>query len=261
MQAANGQRPYLRHETDWLLNSGANEDAVLVLDGLWLGTGGPVEVILRGDYERVMIRNCTFDPGGSDTDGNPISTLSLNVEGQVEQMTVAASIMGPIRTRAGGVIEELHISDSILQSRDEDVPALATERGRVHMERVTVFGRIEVHRLSASETLITGTSQVTDTQNGCFRFSAAPSGSRLPRAYESHRLDDSNHIFTSRQFGHPGYGQLSESVPTFLHRGAESGAEIGAFSALNQPIKAESLAKKVEEYMPLGLIPIFINET
>jgi hypothetical protein len=169
--------------------------------------------------------------------------------------------MGPIRTRAGGVIEELHVSDSIMQSLDDTLPALATERGRVRMERVTVFGHIEVHRLNASEALITGTSRVTDTQNGCFRFSAAPSGSRLPRAYESHRLDDSNHIFTSRRFGQPGYGQLSESAPAFLQRGAESGSEIGAFSALNQPIKADSLAKKVEEYMPLGLIPIFINET
>jgi len=261
LQAANRQRPYLRHEADWLLNTGANQDAVLVLDGLWLGTSGAVEVILRGDYERVEIRHCTFDPGGFDTDGNPIEPLILSIEGQVERMTIAGSILGPIRTQAGGVVEELHVSDSILQSRDGALPALSNDAGHVHMQRVTVFGEVDIHRLNASEVLITGTASVTDTQNGCFRFSAAAEGSRLPHPFESHRLSDSEHFFSSRLFGKPGYGQLSASAPDFLKRGAESSSEIGAFSALNQPIKADSLAKKVEEFMPLGLIPIFIYET
>jgi len=131
----------------------------------------------------------------------------------------------------------------------------------VEMERVTVFGELNVHRLWASEALITGVAEVTDTQNGCFRFSAAPEGSRLPKPYECHIIKDSKHYFTSRQFGQPGYGQLSQTAPEEIRRGAENGSEIGAFSALINPIKLDSLRAKVEEYMPFGLVPIFILET
>ena len=126
---------------------------------------------------------------------------------------------------------------------------------------MTVFGDIGVHRLWASEALITGPVEVVDTQKGCFRFSAAPTGSRLPRPYESHFIDDTNHYFTSRRFGHPGYGQLSETAPVELLRGAENGSEIGAFSGLLNPIKRDGLRAKVDEYMPFGLIPLFIQET
>ena len=46
-----------------------------------------------------------------------------------------------------------------------------------------------------------------------------------------------------------------------VQTGAETGSEIGAFSSLINPIKLDSLKIKVAEYMPFGLIPIFINET
>jgi hypothetical protein len=118
-----------------------------------------------------------------------------------------------------------------------------------------------VHRLYASETLVTDRATVTDTQNGCFRFSAAKEGSRLPRPYESHTITNAHHYFTSSRFGHPGYGQLSKTAPMELKRGAENGSEIGAFSGLINPIKLDSLRTKVNEFMPFGLIPIFIEET
>jgi hypothetical protein len=131
----------------------------------------------------------------------------------------------------------------------------------VELRRVTVFGPVDVHRLDASEALITGVADVTDTQAGCFRFSAAPVGSRLPRPYESHVLADAVHVFTARDFGDPGYAQLSQSAPPELTRGAENGAEIGAFNGLLNPIKLDGLRAKVEEYLPFGLIPIFVPET
>ena len=40
------------------------------------------------------------------------------------------------------------------------------------MRRVTVFGEVVVEWLDASEALITGFTNVTNTQEGCFRFSA-----------------------------------------------------------------------------------------
>jgi hypothetical protein len=261
LQAANGERPYLLLASNWVLNTGANDDADLLLDGLWLGSQGDHAVVLRGDYERVTIVHSTFDPGGEDRDGNQIRPVPLVIEAQVEQLTIASAIMGPIYTRANGKVEQLTVRDSILQSTAPGTPALVLPRGEVALQRVTVFGGVDVNVLWATEALITAAVDVTNTQAGCFRFSAAPIGSRVPRAYESFFATDFAPFFTSQRFGHPGYGQLSQSAPQELLRGAETGSEIGAFGGLLNPIKFDSLRAKVDEYLPFGLIPVYIYQT
>jgi hypothetical protein len=262
LQSASETRPYLRLAADWEFETDADADASLLLDGLWLGSEGKFAVILSGDYELVTIRQTTFDPGGdTDVAGNPIRPVPLIIEAKVETLVIDRCIMSRIATQNGGVVENLKINDSLLDAAGSGQMALDLPQGEVEMNRVTVFGQMDVNRLWASETLVTGVVDVTDTQSGCFRFSAAPAISRLPRPYESHPLTDSAHIFTSRRFGHPGYGQLSQTAPCTLTRGAENGSEIGVFSSLLNPIKHDSLRAKIDEYMPFGLIPIFIFET
>ena len=261
-QAANQHRPYIRLAANWVLQTEPDADANLLLDGLWLGSDGDFAVILRGDYEQVIIQQATFDPGGgSDVNGSPIWPVPLLIEARVETLVIDRSIMSRIATQNGGLVENLKVTDSILDATDSSKTALQLVRGEVEMNRVTVFGQVDVNRLWASETLVTGVVDVTDTQEGCFRFSSAPTGSRLPRPYEAHILTDAAHIITSRRFGQPGFGQLSQTAPVALKRGAENGSEIGVFSSLNNPIKRDSLRIKIDEYMPFGLIPIFIEET
>jgi len=262
LQAANQQRPYIRLTRNWILRTTPDTDARLLLDGLWLGSSGNYAVILRGDYEEVIISNTTLDPGGSiDVNGDSISSIPLIIEAQVETVIIDSSIMGRILTQNGGVVENLKVRDSIIDETDSGQTAIQMVQGEVELKRATVFGKVDVNRLWASDVLITGLVDVSDTQEGCFRFSAAPEESRLPRQYESHILNDAAHILTSRNFGQPGYGQLSKTAPPELRRGAENGSEIGAFSSLINPIKSDSLKAKVDEYMPFGLIPIFIQET
>ena len=262
LQAANQQRPYIRLTRNWILRTTPDADARLLLDGLWLGSSGNYAVILRGDYEEVIISNTTLDPGGSiDVNGDSISSIPLIIEAQVETLIIDSSIMGRILTQNGGVVENLKVRDSIIDETDSGQTAIQMVQGEVELKRATVFGKVDVNRLWASDVLITGLVDVSDTQEGCFRFSAAPEESRLPRQYESHILNDAAHILTSRNFGQPSYGQLSKTAPPELRRGAENGSEIGAFSSLINPIKSDSLKAKVDEYMPFGLIPIFIQET
>jgi hypothetical protein len=265
LQSANKQRPYLCNETNWILSSGANLNSNITLDGLWIGAKGnfAAEVILRGDFECVVIRNCSFDPGGSiNIKGETLHPAKLIIEGRVESLCIESSIMGPVLIRGNGYVEELAISDSIIQSVDAGVKAIEVKTGITHVDRSTIFGMVDVHRLEASEALITGLVNVTDTQNGCFRFSAAQAISRLPRPFESFLFkEDTNHWFTSRRFGDPGYAQLSDTVPANVMSGAENGSEMGAFSNLLNPIKFDGLKAKIDEYMPFGLIPIFINKT
>jgi hypothetical protein len=65
----------------------------------------------------------------------------------------------------------------------------------------------------------------------------------------------------SQRFGQPGFAQLSASAPAALRAGAEDGAEMGAFASLGNPRRLDGLAGKLEEFMPFGLVPLFIPHT
>ena len=261
---------------------------VLVLDGLWVGIEAagmaplpepcppvPAALVLQGVFDRVEIRHCTLDPGGEKAQLDAgqcqaIPYVKLVVRGNVEELVIDSSSVGPIGEEvvAGntGTIQKLIIRDSIVHSIDpENVPAIETALGQVDMQRVTVFGNVTVNRLYTSEALIQGLVQVTDTQHGCFRFSATNDDpqKRLPPQFASFMLAPAipNHFFVSRRFGAPGYAQLSETSPADIVRGAENGCEIDAFSSLLNPLKLDDLKAKVNEFMPFGLIAQFINET
>jgi hypothetical protein len=237
---------------DWVLDATPNEDAALVLDGLWVGGGSSVR--LAGDYETVTVVRSTLDPGGVDADGAAIAPTELVVTGQVEELRLEQAILGPVRARGGGVVERLVAHDAVVGSID-------LPRAEAELSGVTALGPIQVLRLQASDTLATGAVEVTDTQAGCFRFSAAPAAARLPRRYRSHFVDAARPLFASRRFGDPSYARLGEGAPSELRSGAEDGSEIGAFSSLRDPIRMDGLRAKVDEFLPFGSIPFFVPET
>lgn len=275
IQAADKQRPFIHLDADWIFSAPANGDALLKLTGLWIGAKSGlanVALVLRGDYERVEIRDCSLDPGGTDAFDVSLAPVILTVEGNVEEMIVEKSIVGPICSANGGVIEKLNVCDSVVQSIADTAPAVELPSTDLKLERVTVLQSnedvvaIKVNKLYATEALITGIADVANTQAGCFRFSAVTPGTpiqptRVPRQYQSHLINDVAYFFTSTRFGDAGYSQLSESAPEMILRGAENGSEIGVFSSLINPIKRDGLLVKIEEYMPFGLIPVFIFET
>ncbi|MEX0762675.1 MAG: hypothetical protein WD208_13595 [Dehalococcoidia bacterium] len=271
VQAANGQRPYLLPGVNWVLNAAEFVDSLVTLDGLWIGGEGG-EVILRaarmvddelqnGSYKTVTIRHCTLDPGGEAADCSTIEPVPLVIDCLVDELIIQSSILGPIVTTEQGHVEKLVICDSVVQSLDPAVPAIAMRSGNLRLRQSTVFGNVNAHRLWASEALIEGTVRVADVQDGCFRFSAANAGSILPSPYRNVPLAGARHFFVSRRFGDAGYAQLSESAPVEISRGAENGSEMGAFSGLINPIKLDGLTAKTREFMPFGLVPMMINET
>ena len=266
--AANQQRPYINLQANWTLDSGANEDAELLLDGLWLGSDVGADIILAGDYEQVSLSHVTLDPGGPVTMENEpgavvdeLPTIKLIVRAHIELLEINASILGPIQIENAGYIEKIVIKDSIIQSRDVAVTALALGDAELHMERVTVIGNIAAQCLWASDSLIQGTADIFNTQCGCFRFSAAMQPSRLPRQYRHAWIENMPTLFTSTRFGDPAFMQLHEQAAQSITRGAENGAEMGAYNPLINPIKMDGLKAKVEEYMPFGLLPVYIFET
>jgi hypothetical protein len=77
-------------------------------------------------------------------------------------------------------------------------------------------------------------------------------------------------LFTSTDYGNPGYGQLLEAADqaitggaagATISAGADTGSEMGAFSSGLAPIKEQGLLIKYAEYMPLGLTPVIVHVT
>lgn len=288
LQAADRSRPYITlvpgsAGTEWIFQAPAGEGHTLTLEGLWLGMRHEDEtavcpeemtLVIDGEFDSVLIRHCTLDPGGLRAESDPgacrnIPAVNLEIRGQVRELIIESSILGPILEStsdtdpcsAGRIV----IRDSIVQRRVGTNPAIETRVAELILERVTVFGDVHVNRLEATEALIQGTVIVLDNQHGCFRFSTAHDtpDKRMPRRFESPLFTPRipNHFFTSRTFGDPGYAQLSATAPDEIARGADNRGEMGAFNLLLNPIKLDDLETKVLEFMPFGLIPQFILET
>ncbi len=149
---------------------------------------------------------------------------------------------------------------------------LAFTDGDVNLSRCSVLGRAVVHRLQASECLLSDLVQVDDAQHGCVRFSAWTDGSVIPRQYESARIPQGAALFASTDFGNPAYCQLLATVdaailpttgtappaPPAIAGGAQNGSEMGAFSREMNPIKERGLLIKYQEFLPAGLVPVLI---
>ncbi|CAN5743757.1 hypothetical protein BH09MYX1_BH09MYX1_08400 [soil metagenome] len=261
VRAADRQRPYvIIDDKGWTLVGTGN--AKLEIDGLWLGnaTGASAGITLAGDFERVHLRRVTLDPGGIDAEKNPITAVSLVVTGSVKELVIEDSIVGPVVRSGAGLVETLTITRSIVQVSTA-TKAIDVDTGITRLSAVTIFGDVLVHRTESSEAIVVGTMTTINAQDGCFRFGAAGTASTLPRHYQSMTSDDLAGAFHSRHFGHPGYAQLAASAASKLRSGGENGFEMGAFRDLLNPLKLDDLQKKVEEYMPFGLIPIFLLET
>jgi hypothetical protein len=125
-RAASGQPP-----NAWVFTGGDPVNSQLVLDGL-LVSGG--DIVLRGAFASVRLTGCTTDPGtldatgaalGKSVDGRPLAPTRIWIEadpnakadaaGAIGRLAIDHCILGPIRTRNGGAVETLSISDSIVQ--------------------------------------------------------------------------------------------------------------------------------------------------
>lgn len=270
-------RPYVRLAADWVFTATATPDShpILTLEGLWIGaSGSPRDIVLQGDWERVEIRCCTFDPGGTASDSSTVHPVGVRVEGHVERLVFQSCIFNRVRIMAGGGVERLDINDSIVDSPTA-IP-LQMDSGELHLSCATVLGDIAAWKLWVSDSIIAGTVTAVDRQNGCFRFSATrvASAEHLPHPYQSCYFADSASLFVSTTFGDPSYVVLSQAPELALlasaddtdgeasiYTGASNDGEMGAWNSLLNPIRLSALQAKVEEFLPFGLLPVFVYET
>jgi hypothetical protein len=153
--------------------------------------------------------------------------------------------------------------------------ALAFGDGTLILSRCTVLGRTQAHRLSASECIINELCVADDLQEGCTRFSAYAIGSQIPRPYECVQVRQLASLFISTDFGQPAYAQLlatadAQIIPpttpstaplNTISAGAVDGSEMGAYARDKNPIRAQALLLKLQEYMPANLTPVIVDVT
>jgi hypothetical protein len=304
LQAAIQACPLIRlpEGSTWVIHGAPG--STLVLDGLFVSGG---DVVLTGSFDSVTLNCCTFDPGTEASPGElasppggfalsadlrPLLPTCLWIEATINTLSASRSILGAIRTRAGmraimplplgqaiavGTVTTLSLSESIVQglADADDGTALRFPDGMVRLSRCTVLGPTVLHRVDVSESILRDLAQVDDTQDGCVRFSAWASGSTLPRKYESVSIPAGAGLFTSTDFGQPGYAQLLASAdasilpapqtpgapaPTII-AGAADGSEMGCFAREKTPQKLRGLLLKFQEYMPAGLVPVPVAVT
>jgi hypothetical protein len=278
LRATNFCRPLVRTDpaaAEWVF-TGADASATLTLDGLFVSGG--THLVLKGTFARVTLRCCTLDPGTWEANPEPPATPGwrlaadaprklepsrLRIEGNVRVLEIDRCILGPISSTGTFGAEIATVQDTIIQAADPDPDerALSLTNGAIALSRCTVLGKVEVHRLDASESILHDVATVDDTQHGCVRFTAWSSGSKLPRKYESAPISPQADLFGSRAFGQPAFAQLIATAGAAILEGAEDGSEMGAFCREKSAIKERSILIKYQEYLPLGLEPSIVHVT
>lgn len=298
VQAANNVRPFIRIPATavapaiprWVIDA----DEVgrdLTLDGLWLnmiraadpdaeGTAPALsEIVLQGGFNRVCLRNMTLDPGGERAElpapigRRAIPTVRLVIAGASDLIEIDRCVTGPIEEALGATTQcaagILRITDSVVRAGQEfDGEALPAFRGRhatLEVQRSTLLGHVEAARYAISDSIIQGTVSAQDPQGSCIRYSAAVETAAigLAGAYRCETFADvlPNHYFVSRDFGHAGLAQLSQTAPETIRRGAENTAEMGAHNRTLDAIKRDDLIYKLQEFTAINTITQLVFET
>lgn len=267
IRAAPGRRPVLILEDAWRIEGGA--DCGLALEGLLLAGQG-IEV--AGQVDRLDIGHCTFVPGHRlGATGAPLEpgATSIEITASTARARIHHSIVGPIRSALDAVVR---IEDTIIDANDPSDPALLgieedAPAGAFELLRATVLGALLVDEIQASDTLFMGPVQAMRRQAGCLRFCHVPPDSIVPRRFHcqpevaaTSSTETRRRLaaavrprFVSVRYGDPGYGQLLQSAPDEIRRGAEGESEMGAYASLRRIQREDSLRERLGEYLRLGM--------
>ncbi|WP_405477595.1 hypothetical protein [Streptomyces sp. NBC_00009] len=275
LRAAEGTRPVMRL-LDWYSNRpdalniravaddcAPHERPRIVLDGLLVAGRG---INVTGPMGAVVLRHTTLVPGWSlepECEPHSPDEPSIVLDRTTACLQIEHSILGTIEVIGDEVGEDpldIHLRDSILDATGHDREALSAPDCRLahavlHAHRTTVIGEVHTHAVEIAEnSVFTGRLQVARRGIGCLRYSYVPTGSRTPRRHrcQPDLTPGVQPLFAAVRYGTPWYGQLADSCPEELRRGADDGAEMGAFHDLYRPQREDGLRARLAQYTPAG---------
>lgn len=240
----------------------------LVIDGLLIE--GTLRVC-AGNLGTLRLAHSTLVPGKGE--------LVVQAGNKDLDIAVVRSICG--RIRLSTAVLSLAVTESVIDANDNLAdPTIFAPESAVSLKRTTVFEAVEALRIDADSTIVTGLITAARRQLGCVRFSYILPGSIVPRRYRcqpdlalterahalglqgSSNLPEGERelirfrltpLFTSTQYGDPGYAQLGRSCAQEICTGGENGAEMGAFNFLLQPQREANLRASLSDYLRFGL--------
>lgn len=280
LRAAEGTRPVIRL-LDWYSNRpdalniravsddcAPHERPRLVLDGLLVAGRG---INVTGPMGAVVVRHSTLVPGWSlepECEPHSPDEPSIVLERTTACLQIEHSVLGTIEVIGDEVSEDpldIHLRDSVLDATGNDREALSAPDCRhahavLHLHRTTVIGEVHTHAVRIAEnSVFTGRLHVARRGIGCLRYSYVPPGSRTPRRYRCQpdlagpgQAARVRPLFVSERYGTPWYGQLADRCAEEIRRGADDGAELGAFHDLYRPQREDGLRARLAEYTPAG---------
>ncbi len=237
----------------------------LVVDGLLIE--GNVRV-LSGNLGRLRLAHCTVVPAA----GN----LKVTTNNESLRVELYRSMCGTVRFQTA--VPTLLVEESILDGGN--LSAVIAHQTAIDIRRSTIFEGVKGLRIDADSSIITGRMVAERRQIGCVRFSYIAKNSVVPRRYRcqpglafvdrARELDLNSAsdlsarereairlrvtpLFTSEQFGDPGYAQLSRSAAEELRMGGENGAEMGVFNFLLSVQREANLRESLSDFLRFGL--------
>jgi len=284
-------RPHIQADISVSGAVSADSDDTTSSNELWLNgllVQGKLSVLV-GELGQLTLSHCSLVPNAGGLQVNSSNSVSGGHNAQLA-VVIDHSICGAILL--ADTVRSLSISDSIIDALaaaavDEAAFAITGFRDTesrfappTTIQRSTLFGLTNLKELSlATEVIFTQTITVERMQVGCVRFSYVPPDSLVPRRFRcqpdlaisekakqlNHTLNDSERrrqsllmrpVFSSEQYGDPGYAQLNITCPICPHGiriGAEDGSEMGVFSHLKQPQREANILSNLKEYLRFGM--------
>lgn len=271
-----GRRPHVRGNVriETPDAGGSERERVLVWDGLLLDG---VLAVAPGQLDRLRIAHSTLVPERG------ALTVEAGAAGKNGTLVLELdhSWVGSLRA-ASDAVASLSVADSIVDASLSLGPAIDAPSSRAVVLRSTVLGASSVRELEASDAIFSGDLLVERRQTGCLRYSFCPALTSLtPRRFRCQpdlalaeleagdgwsALDGAERasqrasvlaqvspMFASTRYGDPNYGMLAVSCHTGIRRGAENSSEMGAFAALDAPLREANLRASLDDFLPFGL--------
>ena len=278
IEATNGMRPVI---TGPLTVNSDHASASLQLNGLLME--GKLDI---NDNLNLEIAHCTLMPHG-------LAARQSSALAGLLQISIDHSIVGPIQLEHQ--LGELTITDSIIDhASGYAIDTLHTESERgpvVRLERVTIFGKVQVHKLQLAQDVIFTQPVEVRQRAGLVSCSYVP-----PHSHTPHRdrcqpqigpgsigadlsstspmpgsigadlsgtspiyrlgMEDESQVypfFSSTRYGDAAYAQLAINCSPSIRRGASNGSEMGAFNSLQAAQRQDNIIQALNEYLPFGL--------
>jgi hypothetical protein len=289
IRSANRQRPVLRapfkkHEQSMsnlhaLIEIVGEKGSAMTLDGLLIDKSLRLE-IKSGELKELLIRHCTMVPATDpsikvDDKANELNvTINHSICGNIEstrseaRFTISNSIIdgNPVVFGESEQVKSIIGTSGMNTDKAEAARKAITIRCYgLDLENSTIFGKVNVELINATNTIFTEKMTAKRRQWGCIRYSYIPSDSEAPRCFECqperNETKDGRSIFgpfifprfTSDRYGDPAYGQLHKNIDARIFEGADNRSEMGAFNNLYQPQRINNIKSALEEYLRFGI--------